>query len=760
MMRTSTATRLRALLFAVIAAVGFSGITFSEDAPESKAAKSPAGEFAGKALVVAVTTDDLEDGRRFHDLQKLLTQAREDKAAAVVFDLNVRGGASLEAQQRLLEELSALKLKSFAFVNPSALGTGALVALGTDTIYMAPTGIIGGAGVVIDSEKNEEAQHRKLAQELSVLKARARSLAKSKGHDSRVAEAFIDSELEVKIGDQLLSKKGEVLTLTADEAARRIDGKPVLAEAVVGSAEALLKAEGITAEVVRVSPRDHARQQNLERISSSSGGTTPAAAKQPGGENRESESGKAGAFLGKRDQISYAGKIVRLTIGEEDLVTGKARFEFMDRTLKKARLDGATAVIFDMDTPGGFAWATEGLLLNSLQDAGVPTITFVNTRAESAGAIIAMGTDTIYMRPAATIGSALVVAGGGADLPEALNDKITQMSIATIRNMAELKGHNPDIAEAFVTQDKEGKIDGVVIHEAGHVLNLNTIDASREVGGRPVLANGVANSIEEVIAKEGLEGELIDAQAYGMESFAHLVQKYSFVLIILGLAGAYTELKMPGFGVPGVVSLLSFGLFFFGNHAAGNLAGYELAVLLVLGLILIGVEVFILPGTIIPGLVGATLVLVSLVMAMVDSVDFAYSWEGLPGAESWGGILGGAFVTVAAGLIGSVALLLVAMRYLPESKAGRWMVLKESIAGGPSIPVEAGAAVSGSGGGSRRSYIGLEGEALTDLHPAGKGRFGDLLLDIISDGEYLEEGTSLRVVTHEGSRIVVMAKQE
>ena len=66
--------------------------------------------------------------------------------------------------------------------------------------------------------------------------------------------------------------------------------------------------------------------------------------------------------------------------------------------------------------------------------------------------------------------------------------------------MAELKGHHPDVAEAFVTRDKEVKIDGVVVHEAGHVLNLNTIDATRQIGGRPVLAKGVANSIEDIVA--------------------------------------------------------------------------------------------------------------------------------------------------------------------------------------------------------------------------------------------------------------------
>lgn len=733
----------RALISASLVVIGLAGLTLGQSE------KKPTSSFLGKAVIVPVTSDDLDDSHRFRDLLDLLGEAQRADATAAVLEINVRGGSSLESCQRLLEELPRLELKTFAFVNASALGGGALMALGTDAIYMAPASIIGGSGVEVNSEENDEVQKRKLAQELSVLKARARSLAAAKGHDPLVAEAFIDSEIEVKKGDAVLSPKGELLTLTAGEAARAFDGRPLLAKAIVESAEALLKVESITAEALRISPRDFAAGRNRERLSSA----TPKSGIASGTNITPADETEDRSLFGKRDQKSYAGRVIRVTIGEEDLVTGKARFEFMDRTLKKAQIDGASAVIFDMDTPGGFAWYSKGLLLNSLQGVTVPTYAFVNTRAESAGAIIAIGTDAIYMRPAATIGSALVVGGGGTDLAESMEDKVTQMAIAAVRNMAELKGHNPDVAEAFVTQDKEVKIDGVVVHTAGHVLNLNTIDATRQVGGRPVLAKGVANSIDDLVAQEKLTGEVIDATAYGMESVAHWIQKFSFLLIMLGIAGAYMEMQAPGFGVPGIVSLLAFGLFFFGNYMAGNLAGYELAVLLVVGLILIGVEIFLLPGTVIPGVAGGILVLVAIGMAMVDRVDFTYAWKGFSGAGKWREILGEAALTLALSFVGAVAVILVAMRYLPKSKFGGWMVLRQALPGGASIPVESEA------GETRTSYLGLEGEAATDLRPAGKGRFGGLWLDIISDGEYIEKGTPLKVIRHEGVRIVVARRK-
>ena len=97
---------------------------------------------------------------------------------------------------------------------------------------------------------------------------------------------------------------------------------------------------------------------------------------------------------------------------------------------------------------------------------------------------------------------------------------------------------------------------------------------------------------------------------------------------MLGIAGIYLEMQSPGFGIPGGIGLLCFGLYFFGNNVAGNLAGYELAVLFVLGIILIGVEIFLFPGAMIPALVGGCMVIASLALAMVDRVDLEWKWGG------------------------------------------------------------------------------------------------------------------------------------
>ena len=733
------------------------GNSLAEEAVEAGAV-SPS-EWEGKVLVVLLSGDVLGDGRSGRDLERLLDEAEKAEVAGLIFEINMSESADIAAQNRLLDRISRLTMPTVAYVNSSATGSGALIALATDAIYLSRGGIIGGAGLrkaaskpaeSDDGEARPGAADENLAREESILKARARSLAGTKGHRPEVAEAFIDAAVEVRIGETVISEKGQVLTLTADEAVREYEGKPLLAKGIVDSLEALLEAEGLGTEFERLSPRAYGELTSRTRLTRSEGKD------EAGADAEAAEEEKAAGDLplfGRRDDTNYKDKVVVLKVGQDTLATGKASFDFMDRTLKKAELDGATAVVFDMDTPGGFAWYTEGLVLTSLQNVSIPTYTFVNPRAESAGAIIAMGTDHIYMRPAATIGSALVVSGTGQDLNESMADKVTQMIIGTVRNVAELKGHNPDVAEAFVTREKEVRIDGVLVHEAGNVLNLNTVRATEIIGGRPVLAKGVARDLEDLVGQESLSGEIVEATPLGMEAFAHWVQKLSFLLIIVGLAGAYLEMNTPGFGFPGIVSVCAFSLFFFGNYLAGNLAGYELFVLLVAGLILIAVEIFIFPGTIVAGLAGSAMVLTALGLAMVDRVDLEWKWGGMPGAATWVSLFESAFVSLAAGMVGALALILLGMRFLPGTSVGNRLVLAGAVPAGASLPERRhGGPVEGA---KAVSYLGLTGKATTDLRPSGKGEFDGRLLDVISDGEFIPRGEPLKVIRHEGSRIVV-----
>lgn len=750
--------------------------------------------FSGKAVVIPLDDEDLRSGRGLRELERLVEAAGGAGAAVLLFELSLSEPYPPATTERLLGIFAEASLPAIAWVHSSATGAGALVALACKAIYVDEAAVIGAGGLAGtgnggegDGEKSGDGEKavasREAAQRLAVAKARARALALRNGYRADVAEAFVDPGAVVEIDGEILSAEGEILALTAPEAVRKTGDGPLLAKAILSSAEEVLEAEGIGAEILRITPGEFATARNLERVGKNaessgtgSGAATEegAAASPPGEAGTPDDGAEAPPIFGRRDSADLADRIVVLEVGEDALHTGKARFEFMDRILKKAELDGAVAVIFDIDSPGGVAWYTQGLVLDSLQDVTLPTYAFVNPRAESAGAIVALGTDHIYMRPAATIGSALVVGATGTDLAESMEDKVTQMIIATVRNIAEVKGHNPDVAEAMVTRDKEVRIAGEIVHEAGNVLNLNTIDATEVIGGKPVLAKGVARDLGDLIAQEGLSGEIYVAEPLGMESFAHLIQKFAAVLLIIGLAGAYLEMNQPGFGLPGAVSVCAFGLFFFGNYLAGNLAGYELAVLFVLGMLLLAAEIFLFPGSIVPGAVGGALVLGSLGFAMVDRVDLEWQWKGLAGDSSWGEVFGSAAWTLSLGVAGSLVLILALMRYLPGSRVGSWMVLEEALPGGGSLSGPAGRGVGRSAGsgedsgagdstektdaekkGAPASWVGQEGEALTDLRPAGKGRIGEKVLDVLTAGEFLAKGGRFVVVRHEGSRVVV-----
>jgi membrane-bound serine protease (ClpP class) len=210
-----------------------------------------------------------------------------------------------------------------------------------------------------------------------------------------------------------------------------------------------------------------------------------------------------------------------------------------------------------------------------------------------------------------------------------------------------------------------------------------------------------------------------------------------------------------------LIGLSAFALYFFGNNVAGNLAGYELAVIFVLGLILIGVEIFLFPGTLIPALVGGLMVVSSLWLALVDRVDLEWKWEDLPtsswsgdGSGGWFEIFRNAFNTMGLGIIGGLATILLLMRFLPKTRFGGFLILKEAVPAGASIDGQVIRAANPEDW-EQISYLGWEGDAVTDLRPAGKGKFRGKLIDIIAEGEFIPKGSAILVSKHEGSRIVV-----
>jgi membrane-bound serine protease (ClpP class) len=414
-----------------------------------------------------------------------------------------------------------------------------------------------------------------------------------------------------------------------------------------------------------------------------------------------------------------------------------AQFFLLRRALKEAERDGASAFVIDMETPGG---AVDSAMKNmdALQKATVPTFTYVNDRALSAGALIALATQKIYMSPTAVIGAAAPVMVTGQDPPETMKDKTVSMLSATARAAAQKNGHNSDVAEAFVAKEKEVKIGDVVIDKADSLLTLSAAEATRLYDGKPLLAVGTAATIEEMLEQAGLTGSVRRIEPTGFEQLALWITALAPLFLLGGIVGAYMEFKTPGFGLPGFLGLICFAIFFFGHFVAG-LAGWEVAAIFALGLLLVLGEIFLHPGTIIPGLLGALLMVGALIWAMIDR------W---PGDGWWptGDMLTRPLVNLGIAVLGGAGAIYVLAKVLPKTSLYHYIVLgaASGAASASRVPVV-----------NSRVPIGAVGVAHTTLRPSGKADFDGQHCDVVTAGDFIDPGAKVRVVAVDGTRVVV-----
>ena len=719
-------------MIGLVGSAGNSPAAANPDSAGSAGATAVERGFEGAVVEIEVGQKGLMDLRKFEEWAAILERAEAEKARAVVFRIDAPGGY-VEETERLVEQVAELPVPCYALIEGKALGAGVLLALATQSIYVTPDALIGGAGLLAGAKDEEEAGKR---QRTSLMLARIRKLAGKKGHDLEVIQAMLEpSEEQRRFGD-LVVPKGTILTLTAQEAAAQVEGEALLAEGLVEDISELLAQAGMSGLDVVAG----ALKEVVEKKEAIVAETSEAPA-------RQSERGKEEKTLpGKVKEESFENKLVVLKVGKDDLIN-KQSFKFWRRMLRRAEDEKARAVLFDLDTPGGYAFETKEIM-SEITRLTIPSYAFVNENALSAGALMSVATDGIYMSPEGTIGAAGLVSGGGAEIGEMMRKKLHSSFEAQIRSVAEKKGHDPDLIRAMMIPEPRDRVFGSVVVKAGELLTLTATEATSLRDGRTLLAKAVAGSIEEIAQMEGMEGvEIVRAEATAFENFAWWVSKWSFLLILVGMAAAYAELKAPGFGIGGAISLLAFGMFFFGNYMAGNLANYELVALFALGVILVAVELFLIPGTGVIGIAGVLCMLGALLLGTVDKID----WSDWKVGDFSGGLidlLRGPALTLGTGLLGGSILVVLLMRFLPNAPLFRTFIARKELAGGASLDDEA--AVAGS-----EKRVGWTGEALTDLRPSGKAVMSGEELDVVADGAFISKGSKVRVLRQDGMRIVV-----
>ena len=393
---------------------------------------------------------------------------------------------------------------------------------------------------------------------------------------------------------------------------------------------------------------------------------------------------------------------------------------FIGRAIDEAEEQGAAAVVLDIDTPGGridAAWE----IIDDVRDADVPVYAFVNRRALSAGAMIALAADALYMRPGSTIGAATPVDGQGTKASE----KMVSAMRSEFRALAQERGFDPRVGAAMV--DERIEVPGVVA--AGELLTLTTSEAL----DLDVATAEVAD-YEAVLEATGLTGSATRAVT---PNWAEAVVRFlsnpivAPFLLSFGFLGLMIEIKTPTFGLAGGIGLLSLAAFFGARYIVA-LAGMEELLLLGAGLVLLIAEVAVIPGIGIAGFLGTIAVLASATLSMVGSY---------PSMAEVISSLG--FVAIAILLVAVFAFALV--RHLPYSRSLKGILLDDSTsreAGYLSAP-------------DRQDLIGAVGRTITDLRPSGTAEFGDERVDVVTEGPFLDAGVPVKILRAEGYRHVV-----
>jgi len=387
----------------------------------------------------------------------------------------------------------------------------------------------------------------------------------------------------------------------------------------------------------------------------------------------------------------------------------------------------------------------------------IPVYTFVNTDALSAGAILSLATDHIYMHPAATIGSAmpimvnpLPVGDKVAQLPPDVQEKILSSVRALVRSYAQRKGHSSDVAEAMVDRAREVKIGDEIVCREGDLLNLTAMEAARVIppGAKPVLAAGVANDLDEVLEAAGLAGStIVRFEVEPAEKVARFVVALGPIFLALGVLGLFIEFKTPGFGVPGIFGLALIAVFFLGHNIAG-LAGAEEVVLVVIGLALLMLEIFVIPGFGVAGISGIVLISIGTVMAMMPHLPNITPLPGSDGIDVPGLLefLAIALTKFVVGILVAVVGGWLLSLWLPKTKTYSKIVLTTSLD-------QEGGYVSHDDLSAKLS--GQTGVAATLLRPAGIAMFGSDRVDVVTTGELVKKGDAIKVVEVSGGRVVV-----
>ncbi|MFH1551091.1 MAG: NfeD family protein [Planctomycetota bacterium] len=448
---------------------------------------------------------------------------------------------------------------------------------------------------------------------------------------------------------------------------------------------------------------------------------------------------------------------------------------YVKRSIEAARADKAEFFILDIDTPGGLSSAMEEIGEDIADLEEMTTVAFVNTDAASAGSYISLSCDRIVMAEGSQVGSAALIFigpdGSIIEMSEEIREKMVSHARAAFRKMAKRKGRSPDLAEAMVdwriwikyfkirskdgterieivrTEDEvefksklpEGDeiIEEDTIVDDKHLVNLDYEEAVK-YGFADKWIKG--NDRETLFEYLGLvDPDVTEAEPTFTEGFFAFLNSplLRTLLIMIGLAGIYLELKTPGFGVPGIVGLSAIAMIMLISFVIGTANIWEV-LLVFIGVILLAVEVFVIPGFGITGILGIACIFFGIILTLVPFTIPRTDW-------AWGYLLERVRDLVA-GFVASLVAFFLLIRLLPKTSIFRRLELLTTASAeeGFIVPSE-----------EMKALLGRTGVAVTKLRPVGKAEFGNRQFQVVAEGDLLDAGDEVEVIDVSGNKVTV-----
>ena len=402
------------------------------------------------------------------------------------------------------------------------------------------------------------------------------------------------------------------------------------------------------------------------------------------------------------------------------------------KAIRQAGQSKADVILIEMNTYGGLLDAADSIRTKIL-DTSIPVYVFINKNAASAGALISLACDSIYMAPGANIGAATVVDQQGKPLP----DKFQSYMRSLMRSTAEVTGRNPEIAQAMV--DPRLFVPGV--SDSGKVLSMTPSEAVKHG-----FCEAEVNNIKEIMAHAGIRHyKTIPYHITATDKMVRFLIRpwVSGLLIMVIIGGLYFELQSPGIGFPLAASILAALLYFAPLYLEG-LANHWEILLFLAGVALIIVEIFVIPGFGISGILGILFMTGGLSLALVRSTGPGFFDVNLMAMAK------ASLLVIIAGtlaLFGSIYL----TKVIFGSRRFRYLGLEKTQekASGYSTASE-----------SYQAMVGRQGVSLTKLRPAGKVQIGEQIFDAVARYRFIDKEETIEVVDYQQAQLIVKKKEE